>query len=345
MSRISQSSESVESKERTAPLQIAGVSERDIDLLLLEEFIASDTFAFWFLKKVGLDVHSAPRVIYAQRSVTQSVGESDLLVAIAEAGGDIHYLLIENKIAASFQPRQAARYRERGHEYQVQGLCKTYSTVLIAPDDYLGTTASRHDFDAVLRYEDILLWFGEQSALGSRAAYKQVLLSSAISKAKYGYQPIEDAAVTDFWKGYWRLAIDVAPELEMAEPKAKPSRSSFIYFRPGTLPSGVAIVHKLSHGFLDLQFANMGKQLSRLRVEFGSALIPGMTIERAANSGVIRLKVPLLYTGCPFSEQAKTARICLEQAAELLKWYRQVTGASDVRSNTSVQRTPASGCR
>jgi hypothetical protein len=281
-----------------------------------------------------LYVHSDIKVVQAQRSVTQSVGESDLLVAISDAHSDIHYLLIENKIAASFQPRQAARYQERGQEYQVMGLCKTYSTVLVAPGDYLGTTASRHGFDAVLRYEDILSWFAEQRALGMRTIYKQALLSSAIGKAKYGYQPIEDAPVTDFWQCYWRLATEVAPELEMSEPKAKPSRAGFIHFRPSTLPYGIAIVHKLGHGFLDLQFANMGQQLSRLRAEFGSALISGMTIERAAKSGVIRQKVPVFNKGRPFAEQATTARMCLERAAVLLKWYRQIAGATDVRSNT-----------
>lgn len=326
-------------------LRIAGVSERDIDLLLLEEFTASVDFAQWFLKQIGDDSHAQYKPVGAQRSVTQSVGESDLLVALSSGSGHTKYLLIENKIAAGFQPRQAARYQERGRGYQDQGLCNWYSTVLVAPSAYLGDTANRRGFDAVLSYENLLSWFTEHGALGSRATYKTALLSSAISKAKYGYQPVEDAPVTDFWYAYWRLAVQVAPELEMQEPKSKPSRAGFIYFRPNVLPRGVAVVHKLRHGFLDLQFAGLGQQLSKLRAEFGDRLLPGMTIARAAKSGAIRQKVPAFDTGRDFVDQAENARRCLEQARHLLRWYLELKQPSPVRSNPGVQRPPASGRR
>ena len=343
MRRLSQGAQIKESSASSALLQIAGVSERDIDLLLLEEFTASHAFARWFLKNVGVDAHADLKVVHAQRSVTQSIGESDLLVAFSDKRGDTHYLLIENKIAAGFQPRQAARYQDRGRKAQANGLCKTYTTVLFAPGAYLRTKSNRRGFDAAVLYEDVHSWFARQRALGSRARYKQALLSSAINKAKYGSQPVEDAPVTDFWQSYWRLALDVAPDLEMSEPKSKPSRAGFIYFRPGTLPHGVAIVHKLRHGFLDLQFANLGRQLSKIREEFGSTLLPGMKIERAAKSGVIRQTVPVFDTGRPFAEQATTARMCIERAAALLRWYRQATDASGFRSSPGVRPMPTSG--
>jgi len=307
-------------------LRIAGVSERDIDLLLLEEFIASPGFSLWFLKQCRPRIENlgVVKVTGAQRSATQSIGESDLLVVLLGNAGATHYLLIENKIGASFQPRQAARYHERGREYQKKGLCKSYSAVLVAPSAYLGAKASLRGFHALLSYEDLLSWFEENKHLAARAKYKHALLTSAIKKAKYGYDPVEDAPVTDFWQAYWRLALEVAPELEMSEPTSKPSRAGFIYFRPGTLPRGVAIVHKLRHGNLDLQLAGLGRQLSRVRAEFGPALTRKMHIERAAESAVIRQKVPIFDTGRPFSEQADMARECLERARTLLQWYHNV---------------------
>lgn len=81
-------------------LRIAGVSERDVDLLLLEEFIASAEFARWFLMRVGDEAHANYNVVGARRSVTESVGESDVLIVLT-SGTDTKYLLIENKIAAA----------------------------------------------------------------------------------------------------------------------------------------------------------------------------------------------------------------------------------------------------
>lgn len=321
------------SDRRPAPsldlLRIAGVSERDIDLLLLEEFIASAEFARWFLIRIRDETHANYSVAGAQRSVTESIGESDVLIVLT-SGTDTKYLLIENKIAAGFQSRQAERYRARGREYQDKGLCSTYSTVLVAPLSYLGDTPDHRGFDTVLSYEDLLSWFAESSnALGPRARYKRALLDSAISKAKYGYQPVEDAPVTDFWRSYWRLATEVAPELEMQEPISKPSRAGFIYFRPSTLPRGVAVVHKLRHGLLDLQFAGLGRQLSKIRREFGDRLLPGMTIAQANKSGVIRQKVPTFNTGQDFLHQAENARMCLEQARNLMHWYLRMRESTD----------------
>lgn len=312
-------------------LQIAGVSERDIDLLLLEEFIASVEFARWFLMRIGDEAYANYNVVGAQRSVTESVGESDVLIVLT-SGADTKYLLVENKIAAGFQPRQAERYQVRGRAYQDKGLCGVYATVLVAPLSYLGDTSDHRGFDAVLSYEDLLSWFAENDALGPRARYKRALLHSAISKAKYGYQPVEDAPITDFWRSYWRLATEVAPELEMQEPVSKPSGAGFIHFRPSTLPRGVTVVHKLRHGFLDLEFAGLGRQLSEIRREFGDHLLPGMTIARANKSGVIRQKVPAFDTGRDFQHQAENVRICLEQARKLLHWYLRLKGSSPTRS-------------
>ena len=44
-------------------IAIAGVSERDIDLLLLEEFIASPDFASWFVAQIGFEVSGKKKYI------------------------------------------------------------------------------------------------------------------------------------------------------------------------------------------------------------------------------------------------------------------------------------------
>jgi hypothetical protein len=68
-------------------ISVAGVCERDVDLLLLEEFIASKSFRKWFLAVVGVQAQSV-RLVQAARSVTFSNGESDLELTFESDDGN-----------------------------------------------------------------------------------------------------------------------------------------------------------------------------------------------------------------------------------------------------------------
>lgn len=316
-------------------LSVASVSERDLDLLLLEELSSTPAFVRWLIEHVKLDVHK-PRIIRASRSITQSMGESDLEVFIEDAAERVTCLLVENKIHAAFQPQQAQRYRERGASYVRNGYCHRFLTVLVAPMAYFGADPNdRKGFDSVVHYEAIRDWFSSAN-LGSRAHYKIRLLDSAISKARFGYQPEEDAPVTNFWRSYWHLATDLAPELEMTEPGPKPASSGFIYFRPPNLGKHICIVHKTRHGHVDLQFYRMGRKLQALRDKLGSYLQSKMTIQRASESAVIRIKVPKLNISADLQIQLEAVTECLKQAAALLAWYRKVQSP---RSKTALKRS------
>src|SRR5688572_22073219 len=92
-------------------ISIAGVSERDIDLLLLEEFHSSPTFQAWFVAQILGGGAVTGELVSARRSVTQSTGESDVEVAFkCDDGREVRFL-IENKLNVGFQPLQAERYR------------------------------------------------------------------------------------------------------------------------------------------------------------------------------------------------------------------------------------------
>jgi len=96
--------------ERWVRTYLASVAERDIDLLLMEEFHASKKFVKWFCREVGLYGISPAD---AWHSVSDTDGESDLLVRVLRDEQRIG-ILIENKIAAPEQDRQAERYHIRG---------------------------------------------------------------------------------------------------------------------------------------------------------------------------------------------------------------------------------------
>lgn len=300
---------------------ISGVRERDIDLLLLEEFVASLEFAGWFWRQTGGGESDVVEVANPRRSVTHSLGESDLQVALRDSEGSLHGLLIENKVAADMQPAQAERYRLRGDELLSSGEYADVGTVLVAPESYLGPEGELHGFDARVSYESIRDWFDSRTTLGMRRDYKKLLLTSAIEKSGLGYQLIEDPAVTDFWKSYWRLANRVAPLLQMREPGQKPASAGFVHFRPPRFPKNVGVVHKLRQGFVDLQFAGMGERVAELMVRYNGRLGEGMEVVRASKSGAVRLEVPRLRTTEPFSEQEADAQRGVLAAKRLAEWF------------------------
>ena len=77
---------------------ISGVSERDIDLLLLEEFMSSKEFQDLFLKLTNF-YNKNLEFVEAQRSVTDSTGESDLEITFQSKDKKIYKLLSHLQIS------------------------------------------------------------------------------------------------------------------------------------------------------------------------------------------------------------------------------------------------------
>ena len=182
-------------------IKVTGVCERDIDLLLLEEFIASHNFLVWFLNEIR--VHAPGRLVSAARSVTTSNGESDLELTISDEHR-ITKILIENKVDAILQPRQDERYFERASDYLKAGVCHAVVTVLVAPQEY---SESSLKFDKKITYEAILEWIRCHLNEDPRGHYKCHLLNEAIERGGEGWHLVPDPVRTEFWKKYWKLTI------------------------------------------------------------------------------------------------------------------------------------------
>ena len=69
---------------------ISSVTERDIDLLLLEEFVATPAFSKWFNRQTADQDLAEEPVISAHRSVTTSSGESDLEIVMLSSDDRVH---------------------------------------------------------------------------------------------------------------------------------------------------------------------------------------------------------------------------------------------------------------
>lgn len=301
-------------------LHVPDARERDIDLLLLEEFVASPHFSSWFLAQIN--VLGADSVIEARRSVRTDTGESDLEITFGSQAGRI-LVLIENKVDQSFQPTQPQRYAERAKRYESSSKYAQVVTVLIAPQSYFGE-GEDFGFDAIVSYEMVQEWFRAADLGKPRTDYKCSLLQTAIDRGRMGWQPVPHEAVSRFWQSYWQLAMTVAPQLSMPPPKEQvPGRSNFVFFRPAALPVDVRLKHKVGAGHVDLEFRGKGDQLADLYAREGG-LPPGAKIKTAGKSAVVRCYVdPVDMTHEAFSERKETIAKGIGAAAILLEWYRK----------------------
>lgn len=219
-------------------------------------------------------------------------GETDLVVIFESALGS-HLALIENKIAADFQPEQAARYALRRGFLLQQGATSA-RTILLAPGAYM-TRAGAEAFDDKISYEEVFDILRSQA--DPRSKFLAGTIDSAIKQYTSGYVPTPDALVSAMREGLWSVGSRIAPNLNFPKPGLRPGRSTWIYF---TRASGfsredlkrVTIAYKAERGQVDLQFSRTAAQDL---AEKASALLDAtMQIVPASNSASIRVNTPAI---------------------------------------------------
>lgn len=284
------------------------VAERDIDLLILEELTVSREFAQWFYQENHL-VPPTQGKAKAFHSVTDvEFGESDIVVLYDNG----HAILIENKIGAIAQKDQAKRYQQRGEKGLAFKFWHSFSTCIIAPENYLESTADVRGYQAKVSYERIRDWFDRHDS--ERFQFKKNLMQEAIEQNRRGYTTIPDARVTSFWRDYWEFASQNHPKLRMDQPGSKPANSSFIYFYPEALPRNFQLIHKVNSGFVDLQIANMSHMVEIL-IELFSDI--DIEITKAGKSIAFRKRLQTMDIYTPFRDQHPSAEAALHSADEL----------------------------
>jgi hypothetical protein len=219
---------------------IEAVYERDIDLLLIEEFLSDLTFTYQFLSGTNIPIPVSIESLSAMRSVTDDSGETDIRVEYLSEKGPI-CLLIENKIDAAFQPNQQNRYESRKRKITAMAF-----TILVAPKEYI---KDNHGFDFAISYESLFSYF---DGLGLRGKYKNEILVIAIEKLRRGYQAINDARNLRFQLCYWEVINEFPQYLKMDRPEVKPKGSTWIKLRHSAYPK-LNIYHKLNHNRIDIE--------------------------------------------------------------------------------------------
>ena len=301
-------------------LILEAVSERDVDLLILEEMSVNRTFIEAFLAEVDVGDLKQWKVFH---SVTDSaLGETDLLVKLMLEGGISRAVMIENKIDAIAQPEQANRYKLRGEAGIENGDWSSFSTCVMAPERYLQGTGDVSLYDHRVSYEKIIEILQVVDGIEEdRRRYRIETLKLAIEQQRRGYTAKMDERVTEFWQSYHRLALQEFPELNMPTPKNKPGGAGFIIFKPRPIEGTKLVLrHKFPYGKIDIQTTWPSSELVEREADLDGQLDTDVSIVKTGKSCSISVSIPQMDSQIPFEDQEETARLAMQQATRLLEY-------------------------
>jgi hypothetical protein len=297
-------------------LPLENVTERDIDLLLLEEVLSSPDFVKSLFQLVL--PHTEISEPTAWHSVSDpELGESDLVIRAKLPTGTTVALLIENKVDAPPQPDQSARYRARGDIGIKESLWDSYRTLIIAPIRYLDSDAESKLYDAKLSYEEVCNRLSRNEPNSPRVSFKLSLLRQAIEQNRRGYNPKINEQITRFFHDYWLLSQRHFPELNAEDPGPRTATSTWISFRPEGISGKRKVWHKIDYAEVDLELAFPATELQALTDKYQAQLPPDVRIVKRGKSSGLRIRVPNLDRFQPLADQEREALACMRAALRL----------------------------
>jgi hypothetical protein len=290
---------------------LASVAERDIDLLLMEEFHISDNFVAWFCGELGLRGVSPAG---AWHSVSDTDGESDLLLRVLKDGRRIG-ILIENKVAAPEQDLQAERYHLRGIRSREQGELDDYVTVMCAPRRYLDALNPESAYQHRVSYEQIADWFSRQD--GRRATWRHHVMLEAIDQGRRGYTMTVNLAITGFHQTYWEYLRRRHPRIQMARPKNRGNKSNWIVLKGHDFSKGVNMHHKFDQQVMEIGFAKH-KIADILAVN--SDWPDDIAVVQKGETASLAISIPAIDMNLDLEAQLPAVEKALEAAYRLMQY-------------------------
>jgi hypothetical protein len=302
-------------------LPVESILERDVDLILLEELMTDNSFCEWFINELNL-----PKLVSvngAWRSISDfGLGETDILFSYNTIDSKI-FVLIENKLDASFQNDQYERYTKRANEYLNKKECDKSFAVLIAPNLYC---ENQSDFEDFLTYETIasrLEFTGTK-----RNLFKSELLKIASEKLRRGYQPINSEPVQKFWHSYWNYKERIHPSLTMKKPGIVPHNSDWPMLYDEDL-KGITFYHKLGQGNTDANFRGFDDEIY---FKIKEILPKEMSLEKHSKSFSIRIKSGKIDRTKEFEIQVESVEKGLANLELIRDWIKEnnILGSSNI---------------
>ena len=136
--------------------ELAYIAERDTDFALMREASLSKDVQNLFLRKVG-ESGTLVKIIHSltQEEEPGKVGESDVVLIFERPDKSRFAIFVEDKIAASAQPRQRKRYELRAPKLETELGLKGHYVVLFAPKKYLDKETSQ-DYKLQISHESVV---------------------------------------------------------------------------------------------------------------------------------------------------------------------------------------------
>ena len=289
---------SLKSKEQTfwrtdMYIEFKDVSERDMDMLIIEEFICNDAFRDLFYTQEGIKLGRDFAVCEAYKSLSDNDGESDVTFVVSDGKTRVA-ILVEDKIDACAQEEQSQRYERRAQKGIENGKYDEYYIFLVCPGDYWKD--HEKDKNAQYKYKVFYenmrdLYVGENNP---RDLYKYQVIQTAIEAKKKGYQVVENTAITQFWKELRPYCEARYPSLILyGKDTVKGSGSYWMEFQ--TPLKKTKIIYKSNKGCVDLQIGAYGDKIGTLTNILENKKIKldkSMGIYKAQGSAAIRMWKP-----------------------------------------------------
>lgn len=297
--------------------------ERDIDLLLLEEMHCSPEFVSWIGQRAGID---DAKLIMAQHSVYKRNGETDVLAVFESPAGRVA-LMIEDKIGAAMQPKQAERYHLRGEQIcAAEQNIKRYRTLLCAPKSYLASVPVA-DWHATLSLEDIAEWFAKQSNL--RADWRRDVLMHAIRRQRRSTSGLDGAGsvissnLVDFKSHYHQHINKNYPDFRSSP---QPGGTKEFHLYGIDFPPYISLKHSFTQSQIVIIFEKKWKEAA-IAVIKENELAEGMWLTLHPSALYLVVGVEPIDLDEPFSNQVDLVDLAIDAARGLLPYAMMVQQA------------------
>lgn len=288
------------------------ITERDVDLLLLEELLVSEPFANWFVSEAARQPLSM-NIIGAWHSVSDAMlGESDLIVKYTSASGVTEALLIENKIDAAAQIEQGYRYKMRGDKGIAQGEWARFITCLFAPQSYIDRNTEAYDVE--VSYEQVIAFFQAQADI--RSQYRAAFLQEAVEKNRRGYQSVVCQRMTAFATAYLDFVANHYPEVNPERAKPRASGHDWVHFYPIPHQKNVVIVHQIRGQQVKIIYHGQHERFDEIATRFDEVSDVQLTVKRSGKSVTVAAQAPHIDLA---SNTFDEVILQIQQAAALAK--------------------------
>ncbi|MGC9462368.1 hypothetical protein [Vibrio genomosp. F10] len=262
---------------------LKSISERDVDLLILEELNISSRFAHWFVSRVLCQPVNIVKVGAWHSVIDPTLGESDLVFIYQSDDGSDQAVLIENKIDATAQPEQGLRYKKRGEKGIESGNWVDFKTCLIAPKKYLDRNIE--EYDSSIAYEEIMAVFVSEG--DDRGVYRANFIKEAIEKNRRGYKAVVSDEMTNFAKDYLKYVQDKHPQLNPEASKPRAPGNTWIRFFPNPTDKNTQIVHQIYGNAVKLMFFGQAEQYEAIVAKFEKYSDEGLSVYRSGKSVIV----------------------------------------------------------